>query len=391
MLKSSLGIRKAVASAAAIAMTSFGGAAFAENVSGQPLQYNLAEPVTEIARQIYDLHTLMLVICLVIFVAVFGVMFYSIYAHRKSKGAKSASFHESVKVEIAWTIVPFLIVIGMALPATKTVVAMKDTSNADLTIKATGYQWKWGYEYLAGEGEGIAFLSTLTTPRDQIDDHQGQAVARGENYLMEVDNHVVVPVNKKVRVVTTANDVIHAWMIPAFVVKQDAIPGFVRDTWFKAEKEGIYRGQCAELCGKDHAYMPIVVEVMSEENYSKWVQAKLDEMKAKQDDPTKEWTKEDMVARGEQVYNANCAACHQASGEGIPGAFPSLVAAPSVVGPQADQIAILLNGKGAGMPAWKQLSDVEIASVITYTRNAWANAGTGTDPVVQPSAVTAAR
>lgn len=391
MLKSSLGIRKAVASAAAIAMTSFGGAAFAENVSGQPLQYNLAEPVTEIARQIYDLHTLMLVICLVIFVAVFGVMFYSIYAHRKSKGAKSASFHESVKVEIAWTIVPFLIVIGMALPATKTVVAMKDTSNADLTIKATGYQWKWGYEYLAGEGEGIAFLSTLTTPRDQIDDHEGQAVARGENYLMEVDNHVVVPVNKKVRVVTTANDVIHAWMIPAFGVKQDAIPGFVRDTWFKAEKEGIYRGQCAELCGKDHAYMPIVVEVMSEENYSKWVQAKLDEMKAKQDDPTKEWTKEDMVARGEQVYNANCAACHQASGEGIPGAFPSLVAAPSVVGPQADQIAILLNGKGAGMPAWKQLSDVEIASVITYTRNAWANAGTGTDPVVQPSAVTAAR
>jgi cytochrome c oxidase subunit 2 len=391
MLKSSLGIRKAVATAAVVAMSSFGGAAFAENVSGQPLQYNLVEPVTEIARQIYDLHTLMLVICLVIFFAVFGVMFYSIYAHRKSKGAKSASFHESVKVEIAWTIVPFLIVIGMALPATKTVVAMKDTSNADLTIKATGYQWKWGYEYLAGEGEGIAFLSTLSTPRDQIDDHQSQAVARGENYLMEVDNHVVVPVNKKVRVVTTANDVIHAWMIPAFGVKQDAIPGFVRDTWFKAEKEGIYRGQCAELCGKDHAYMPIVVEVMSEENYSKWVQAKLDEMKAKQDDPTKEWTKEDLVARGEQVYNANCAACHQASGEGIPGAFPALVAAPSVVGPQAAQIDILLNGKGAGMPAWKQLSDVEIASVITYTRNAWANAGTGTDPVVQPSAVTAAR
>ena len=391
MLKSSLGIRKALATSAALATTSFGGAAFAENVSGQPLQYNLAEPVTQIARQIYDLHTLMLVICLVIFVAVFGVMFYSIYAHRKSKGAKSASFHESVKVEIAWTVVPFLIVIGMALPATKTVVAMKDTSNADLTIKATGYQWKWGYEYLAGEGEGISFLSTLSTPRDQIEDHQGQAVARGENYLMEVDNHVVVPVGKKVRVVTTANDVIHAWMIPAFGVKQDAIPGFVRDTWFKAEKEGIYRGQCAELCGKDHAYMPIVVEVMSEENYSKWVQAKLDEMKAKQDDPTKEWTKEDLVARGEQVYKANCVACHQATGEGVPGAFPALVAAPTVVGPQANQIAVLLNGRGAGMPAWKQLSDVEIASVITYTRNAWANAGTGTDPVVQPSAVTAAR
>ncbi len=391
MLKSSLGIRKAAAIAAATAMTSFGGAAFAENVSGQPLQYNLAPPVTEIARQIYDLHTLMLVICLVIFVAVFGVMFYSIFAHRKSKGAKSASFHDSVKVEIAWTIIPFFIVIGMALPATKTVVAMKDTSNADLTIKATGYQWKWGYEYLTGEGEGIAFLSTLSTPRDQIDDHKGQATDRGENYLMEVDNHVVVPVNKKVRVVTTANDVIHAWMIPAFGVKQDAIPGFVRDTWFKAEEEGIYRGQCAELCGKDHAYMPIVVEVMSEENYSKWVQAKLEEMKAKQDDPTKEWTKEDLVARGEAVYNANCAACHQATGAGIPGAFPALVNAPSVMGPQATQIDILLNGQGAGMPAWKQLSDVEIASVITYTRNAWANAGQGTDPVVQPSAVTAAR
>ena len=391
MLKSSLGIRKAAAIAAATAMTSFGGAAFAENVSGQPLQYNLHQPVTEIARQIYDLHTLMLVICLVIFVAVFGVMFYSIFAHRKSKGAKSASFHDSVKVEIAWTIIPFFIVIGMALPATKTVVAMKDTSNADLTIKATGYQWKWGYEYLTGEGEGISFLSTLSTPRDQIDDHKGQALDRGENYLMEVDNHVVVPVNKKVRVVTTANDVIHAWMIPAFGVKQDAIPGFVRDTWFKAEEEGIYRGQCAELCGKDHAYMPIVVEVMSEENYSKWVQAKLEEMKAKQDDPTKEWAKEDLVARGETVYNANCAACHQATGAGIPGAFPALVNAPSVMGPQAAQIDILLNGQGAGMPAWKQLSDVEIASVITYTRNAWANAGQGTDPVVQPSAVTAAR
>ena len=280
MLKSSLGIRKAVASAAAIAMTSFGGAAFAENVSGQPLQYNLAEPVTEIARQIYDLHTLMLVICLVIFVAVFGVMFYSIYAHRKSKGAKSASFHESVKVEIAWTIVPFLIVIGMALPATKTVVAMKDTSNADLTIKATGYQWKWGYEYLAGEGEGIAFLSTLTTPRDQIDDHQGQAVARGENYLMEVDNHVVVPVNKKVRVVTTANDVIHAWMIPAFGVKQDAVPGRLAELWFEATQEGIYFGQCSELCGKDHAFMPITVKVVSPEVYEEWLAAAKEEFPA---------------------------------------------------------------------------------------------------------------
>ena len=393
MLKSSLGIRKA-SFLAAVAMTTFGGAALAQQETGATAahnQYNLAAPVTEIARQIYDLHTLMLVICLVIFVAVFGVMFYSIFAHRKSRGAKSASFHESTTVEIVWTIIPFLIVIGMALPATKTVVAMKDTSNADLTIKATGYQWKWGYEYLSGEGEGIGFMSTLTTPRNQIDDHHGQAQIKGENYLVEVDNVLVVPANKKIRIVTTANDVIHAWMVPAFGVKQDAIPGFVRDTWFKAEKPGVYRGQCAELCGKDHAFMPIVVEVKSEQDYAAWVKEKLVEMKAKQDDPTKVWEKADLVARGEQVYNANCVACHQASGAGVPGAFPALVGSAVVLGPQADQIKILLNGKGAGMPAWKQLSDVEIASVISYTRNAWTNAGQGTDPVVQPSAVTAAR
>lgn len=355
--------------------------------SAREQQYNLAPPVTEIARQIYDLHTLMLIICLVIFVAVFGVMFYSIYAHRKSKGAKSASFHESTTVEIIWTIVPFLIVIGMALPATKTVVAMKDTSNADLTIKAIGYQWKWGYEYLKGPGEGIAFTSALATPRDQINNQ----ASKGENYLLEVDNPVVVPVNKKVRIVTTANDVIHAWMIPAFGVKQDAIPGFVRDTWFKAEQVGTYRGQCAELCGKDHAFMPIVVEVKSEEDYAKWVAAKQKEMSAKADDPTKVWTSADLVARGEKVYAGNCAACHQATGKGITGAFPALDGDNVVLGPKADQIAVLLNGKGAGMPAWKQLSDVEIASVITYTRAAWGNQGKGTDPVIQPADITAAR
>jgi len=350
-------------------------------------QYNLAPPVTEIARQIYDLHTLMLVICLVIFVAVFGVMFYSIYAHRKSKGAKSASFHESTTVEIIWTVIPFLIVIGMALPATKTVVAMKDTSNADLTIKAIGYQWKWGYEYLKGQGEGIAFTSTLTTPREQVRNE----AAKGENYLLEVDNALVVPVNKKVRIVTTANDVIHAWMIPAFGVKLDAIPGFVRDTWFKAEQVGTYRGQCAELCGKDHAFMPIVVEVKSEEDYAKWVAEKQKELLAKADDPTKVWAAPDLVARGEKVYAANCAACHQASGKGITGAFPALDADNVVLGGKSDQIAILLNGKGAGMPAWKQLSDVEIASVITYTRAAWSNQGKGKDPVVQPADITASR
>lgn len=232
-------------------------------------QLDLHPAVTKIAEQQQWLHYAVMGICIVIFVAVFGVMFYSILKHRKSVGHKPANFHESLSVEIAWTVIPFIIVIGMGAMATRTVVAMKDTSNADITIKATGYQWKWGYDYLKGEGEGIAFMSTLSTPRDQI---LGIA-PKGEHYLSEVDNPVVVPVGKKIRVVTTANDVIHAWMVPAFGVKQDAIPGFVRDTWFKAEKEGVYRGHCAELCGKDHAFMPIVVRVVSAEEYSKWVAA----------------------------------------------------------------------------------------------------------------------
>ncbi|WP_288106827.1 cytochrome c oxidase subunit II [Limnobacter sp.] len=391
MLKTSLGQRQCAAATLAAALTTFGGVAVAAEGGPQPLQLNLAPPVTEIARQIYDLHSMMLIICLVIFVAVFGVMFYSIFAHRKSKGAKPATFHESTTVEIIWTVVPFLIVIGMALPATKTVVAMKDTSNADLTIKATGYQWKWGYDYLAGEGEGISFLSNLSTPRDEINNHDGQGKPKDDAYLMEVDQPLVVPVDKKIRIVTTASDVIHSWSVPAFGVKQDAIPGFVRDTWFKADKPGIYRGFCSELCGKEHAFMPIVVIVKTQPEYDAWVKTKLNEMQAKMDDPTKVWTKEDLVARGEKVFNSNCAACHQASGQGIPGAFPALVGSQVVLGPEAEQIHILLNGRNGKMPAWKQLSDVEIASVITYTRNAWTNAGQGKDPVVQPSAVTAAR
>jgi cytochrome c oxidase subunit 2 len=351
-------------------------------------QLNLHEPVTKIASEIYDLHTMMLVICLVIFCAVFGVMFYSLYAHRKSKGHVAETWHESTKVEIVWTVVPFLIVIGMALPATKTVVAMKDTTNADLTIKATGYQWKWGYDYLKGEGDGISFLSTLSTPRSQVRNE----TPKGENYLIEVDNELVVPVDKKVRMVLTANDVIHAWMVPSFGVKQDAIPGFVRDTWFKAEKIGVYRGQCAELCGKDHAFMPIVVRVVSGADYSKWVDGKKKEMAALADDPSKTYTVEELKSRGEKVYSSNCVACHQATGKGIPGAFPALDADVKVNGPKLDQITTLLNGQGNGkMPSWKQLSDVEIASVITYTRHAWSNAGKGTDPVVQPADITAAR
>jgi cytochrome c oxidase subunit 2 len=349
-------------------------------------QLNFQPPVTQIAEQIYSLHTLMLVICLVIFLAVFGVMFYSILKHRKSLGHKSATFHESTAVEIAWTVVPFLIVIGMALPATKTVVAMKDTSNADITIKVTGMQWKWGYDYLKGEGEGISFLSNLSTPREQIVD---SSKVKNVNYLIEVDNPVVVPVNKKIRIVTTANDVIHSWGVPAFGVKQDAIPGFVRDTWFKAEKIGSYRGQCVELCGKDHAFMPIVVDVVSEEDYQKWVDGKKKEMAAQADDPNKTWTVAELTERGEKVYAANCVACHQANGKGVPGAFPPLDGDPVVNGPKGPHINVVLNGKNA-MPPWKGvLSDTEIAAVVTYTRNSWSNKAQ--ENIVQPAEVLAAR
>jgi len=358
-------------------------------------QLNLQPPSTHIATEIYDLHNLMMIICLVIFVAVFGVMFYSIFKHRKSLGHKPATFHESTAVEIAWTVVPFLIVIGMALPATKTVVAMKDTSNADITIKATGMQWKWGYDYLKGEGEGISFLSNLSTPRTQVGaPGVAPTEARGENYLMEVDNEVVVPVNKKIRIVTTANDVIHAWMIPAFGVKQDAIPGFVRDTWFKSEHTGVFRGNCAELCGKEHAFMPIVVRVVTAEEYTAWVQGKQKEMAALADDPNKTWTIDELKTKGEKVYTANCAVCHQANGKGVPGAFAPLDGSAIVNGPRADQIHVVLNGLKSGkypseMPAWKQLSDTDIAAVITYTRNTWSNKPA--ENIVQPAEVVAAR
>ncbi|HRO60594.1 MAG TPA: cytochrome c oxidase subunit II [Burkholderiaceae bacterium] len=349
-------------------------------------QLNLQDPVTQIAADQHWIHWLLLWVCTVIFVIVFGVMFYSIWAHRKSKGHRAATFHESTAVEVAWTIVPFLIVVGLALPATRMVVEQKDTSNPDLTIKATGYQWKWGYDYLNGEGEGISFLSTLTTPRAQIEGREPKTAT----YLVEVDNPVVVPVNRKVRIVLTANDVIHSWMVPAFGVKQDAIPGFVRDTWFRAEQVGVFRGQCAELCGKDHAFMPIVVDVRSDEDYAKWVEEQKQAMLAKLDDPNKEWQQGELVARGEQVYQANCVACHQANGKGVPPAFPPLESSKLVLGDQAEQIDIVMHGKpGTAMASFKQLSDVEMAAVITYTRNAWGNKAE--DGIVQPAEVAAAR
>lgn len=349
-------------------------------------RYNLAPPVTEIARDIHWLHWFMLIICTVIFVVVFGVMFYSIYAHRKSRGAVAATFHESTKVEIIWTVIPFLIVIAMALPATKTVVAMKDTSNADITIKATGMQWKWGYDYLKGEGEGISFLAALATPRAQIDGGDDAGRLANKTYLLEVDNEVVVPVDKKVRMILTANDVIHSWTIPAFGVKQDAIPGFVRDTWFRADKPGTYRGTCVELCGRDHAFMPIVVKVVTQDEYAKWVAQKKQAMAALADDPNKKWEMAELMERGAKVYAANCVPCHQANGQGVKGAFPALDGSQIVGGDKAVQIALMLTGKNA-MPSWKALSDVELAAAATYVRNSWGNKS----GEVQPADVKAAR
>ena len=346
-----------------------------------PYQLNLPEPQTVIAQQIYDQHTMVLWICLAIFIGVFGVMFYSVVKHRKSKGYPAANFHHSTTVEIIWTAIPFLILMGMAFPATKTVIAMKDTSNPDITVKATGYQWKWGYDYLTGEGEGISFLSNLSTPKDQIDN----AAPKGENYLLEVDNPLVVPTGKKVRVLITANDVLHAWWVPALGVKQDAIPGFIRDVWFNIEKPGTYRGQCAELCGKEHGFMPIVVEAVEPEKYAQWVADQKTKLAAVAVDVNKEFTLDELKAKGETVYNANCAACHQPNGKGVPGTFPAIDGSKVATGPVAEHINIVMNGKsGTAMAPFQHLSNVDIASVITYQRNAWGNT---TGDVVQPSQI----
>ena len=360
-------------------------------IASAAYQMNLQPPVTRIAGEIYELHTLMMIIIVIVFLLVFSVMFYSIFKHRKSVGAKAAQFHESTTVEIIWTVIPLVILVGMAWPATKTVLALKDTSNPDITIKATGYQWKWGYDYMKGEGEGISFLSALSTPQDQI----RNGAPKGENYLLEVDTAVVVPVGKKVRILTTANDVIHAWSVPAFGVKQDAIPGFVRDTWFKADKEGTYRGQCSELCGKEHGFMPIVVNVVSAEKYTAWVGEQKKLLAAAADDPSKTWDVAELKTRGEKVFNGNCAACHQANGAGVPNAFPSLVNSKVVLGAKADQIALVLNGRKGQftatsvMPPQNVLSDVDIAAAITYSRNAWGNKAK--EDMVLPAEVKAAR
>ena len=367
------------------------GATFAQNVNAA-YELNLRTPHSEIAHQIYDLHMLIVYVCLAIMVVVFGVMFYSIYKHRKSVGHEAAQFHEHHLLEVVWTIIPAVILIAMAVPATKTILAMKDTSAADMTVKVTGLQWKWEYDYI---GKDVKFISNLATTQDQINNK----AEKGENYLLEVDNPMVVPVGKKIRVLLTANDVIHSWSMPSFGVKQDAIPGFIKETWFRADAPGIYRGQCSELCGQAHGFMPIVVEAVSEEKYAAWIEAKKAEAAAGAAGSDKEWTKEDLIANGKNVYEKNCAVCHQANGAGLPPAFPAMTGSKVVLGAiwgadgkyaKDSHVDRLLNGKGV-MPAWKaQLNDVEIASVITYERQALGNAAT-VDPIVQPSQIKAAR
>jgi len=347
-------------------------------------QYNLQPPQTIIAHEIYDLHTLIMGIIVGIFVVVFGAMAYAIVKHRKSVGHKAEQFHENTLVEIIWTVIPFVILIGMAYPATKTVISMKDTSSPDMTIKATGYQWKWGYDYLQ---EGVSFYSSLATPRDQIEGR----TPKGANYLLEVDNPVVVPVGKKVRIIVTANDVIHSWWVPALGVKQDAIPGFVRDSWFKVDKPGTYRGQCAELCGKEHGFMPIVVEAVEPEKYAAWVveQKKKMQVAAVADAPGKSWTLDELKTRGEKVYGANCVACHQANGMGLPNTFPALSGSKIATGAKEAHLALVLNGRtGTAMAPFKHLSDIDIAAVVTFERNTWGNK---TGDMVTPDEVKAAR
>jgi len=343
---------------------------------------NFQKPVTAIAQDVYSLHMLIMLVCVVIGIVVFGAMFWSIVMHRKSRGAKAAKFHESTTIEIIWTAIPFLILVGMAIPSTATLIKMEDTKNADLIIKVTGYQWKWKYEYL---DQDISFFSSLSTPRDQIENK----AAKGKDYLLEVDNAIVIPTGKKVRFLITANDVIHAWWVPQLAVKKDAIPGFINEIWTRVDEPGTYRGQCAELCGKDHGFMPIVVQAVSDDDFKKWVSVKKAEMVASAADVGKVWTKADLLARGEKVY-AQCAACHGATGAGIPGVFPAITGSKIATGPAKAHLGIVMKGKpGTAMQAFAaQLNDADIAAVVTFQRNALGNS---VGDIVQPSAVKALR
>ena len=339
---------------------------------------NMTRGVTDISNEVFELHMLIFWICVAIGVVVFGVMFYSMYAHTKKKNPVAASFHENHKVEIAWTIIPFLILIAMAIPASKTLVKIYNDEAGDLNIQVTGYQWKWQYNYLEDD---VSFFSNLSTDMDEINN----LVPKGENYLQEVDEMVVIPVGKKVRFLITANDVIHSWWMPAFAIKQDAIPGFVNTAWTKVDKPGIYRGKCTELCGKNHGFMPIVVKVVEQNEYDEWVTGKKEAAMKMAELTTKDWTAEELVARGESVYAVNCVACHQTNGQGIPGIFPALAGSDVVLNNKERNIEILMEGvQGAAMNSFSYLSEVELAAVITYTRQSWGNKENGDGEIVVP-------
>jgi cytochrome c oxidase subunit 2 len=377
---------------------------------------DIMTPVTPMSRDSYALHWGILWVCVAIFVIVFGAMFWSIFKHRKSRGAVAAQFHENTAIEIIWTIVPFVVLIGMAYPATRTMIEMKDPSGADMAIKITGYQWRWEYDY---QQDGVKFVSNLATPRDQIDDYNGAGAPKNDNYLLEVDNPMVVPVGKKVRLLITSNDVIHGWYVPQVGVNQYGIPGFIKDAWFEIDKPGIYRGQCSQICGKEHAFMPIVVDARPPEQYAAWVKEQKAKMPPPQPPapapaeiaaaqqagagaaiagttsaaaaakPGAKMALADLKAKGEKVYMANCSACHQPTGKGMPPAFPALDGSKTVNGPKAAHIATVLKGRpGTAMASWAHLSDDDIAAVVTYERNSWGNK---TGDAIQPAEVTAAR
>ncbi len=368
---------------AAIRVASFIGLMLISMQSWAEYQLDLRPGVTTVSQGAYEIHTLVMWICVVIGIIVFGAMIYSIIMHRKSRGHKAAKFDDNLTVEIVWTVVPFIILGFMAVPATKVLLAMEDVSNSDMSIKVTGYQWKWQYDYL---GEDISFFSNLSTPIEAI---QNKAT-KEKNYLLEVDNRIVVPVNKKIRLLFTSNDVIHSWWVPAFAVKKDAIPGYINESWFKTDKIGTYRGQCAELCGTNHGFMPIVVDVVSEADYATWVADQKEGAAAAAASSSRTWTKAELMEHGKTVYTTSCLACHQAGGEGLPPMFPALKGGAITTGDIAKHIDIVVNGKsGTAMQAFgPQLNDADIAALVTYERNAWGN---DTGDVVQPVDIKAAR
>lgn len=343
--------------------------------------WNMPEGVTAVSRDIYSLHMIIFWICVIIGVIVFGAMFYSLFRYRHSRGAKAATFHEHTSVEVIWTAIPLLILVAMAVPATATLKTMYDASEADLDIMVTGQQWRWHYEYL---GEDVAFTSNLGTPREQI----SGTSEKGENYLLEVDEHLVLPVGQKVRLLLTSDDVIHSWWVPDLAVKQDAIPGFVNENWVRIDEPGIYRGQCAELCGRNHGFMPVVVEAVEQQQFDEWMAGRKEAAQQEAMSADREWGMDELMARGEKTYGAVCAACHQPDGSGNPPAFPALAGNQALMDDRERHIDTVINGvSGAAMPAFRNtLSPVEIAAVITYERNAWGNE---TGDSVQPSEIAA--